>query len=525
MEDLFASDADGKRYRWDDATESWEPFFEGTKAEAFGIGLREGVAQSVEGLDWLDRHVNPTRMVSSRLLGENDPGTMALEPTTEAIRADPQRREEAIATYGQMEALGGATALAGDLLLPGPSELVGAGGRMAGRVGSRIGGMGRGIRAADEAAEVTADSLRRVDDILAPRRDLEYSGGSIADDSMGAARNPDTSGFSGTRRDKYGMLTPEEADAIGLPLTAGDRLALGAARGSDDVAKARQLRVSEELDRSAELGSIGNIRDATYRGVNRAREGQKEWFTKWLGATLGDPNVESLTRATRADLRAGTKAIFQKHIDNNPNPIGSQELAMDAHKIAEASTVDAKGQVEKWAKEITEAQEPGTGAIPGEKFSSLRKGIMDDMESAFGAGNYDLGKALSQLEELMDDALMKTLDPEDIAELKEARKQWRYHKALQYRSATDRGGELNPVSFMNAYDAVTPGFKRASRAPTPEESLIETMAYLQAKVQPDSGTVQRLLNAVRNTGLGPQGAVGAGLLGGGGAAAHFLGGS
>ena len=300
------------------------------------------------------------------------------------------------------------------------------------------------------------------------------------------------------RRNLDGMMTDEELDTLGVPITDGDRLAL-TADNADDWQTAKTLRSEEELARSDNpLSATGAVTGA--KRLNDIRDAQKSFFTRHVGAMLGDPNVENLTRARRSEIRKEVQNVFRQYIDEGTDPIPGTEVASQAQSIADVATGNAATKADYWAKEIA-SKVQADGSIDRKAFSSLRSGLGDDMERAFKAGNYELGSNLSQMMEQLDEAFHRTLDGDAAAAISEARMRWRILKALERRRVADPGGEINAQTFQSAYEAVTPRFKRAAGGReriSDFERLMDTMVFLQTKVQPDSGTAQRLLRSLGN---------------------------
>ena len=113
------------------------------------------------------------------------------------------------------------------------------------------------------------------------------------------------------QRPLEGFLAADEAEAVGLPLTKGDRLALDAtSREAFDRAASRRSR--EELMRSGELS------DAIFTGVNETREAQQSWLTSRIAQELGDPTATNLTPAARQRIRGDVQSTFKKYFDDAP---------------------------------------------------------------------------------------------------------------------------------------------------------------------------------------------------------------
>lgn len=296
------------------------------------------------------------------------------------------------------------------------------------------------------------------------------------------------------QRPLEGFLAADEAEAVGLPLTKGDRLALDAtSREAFDRAASRRSR--EELMRSGELS------DAIFTGVNETREAQQSWLTSRIAQELGDPTATNLTPAARQRIRGDVQSTFKKYFDDAPvrasiNDMTNADMAK-MQDVADVPTPNAERVVRQQVDKIENHRLSGREHPDDVQQGHLAEKRSDLADRSEEAGDYELGSNLSQLREVVEDVLERQYKGDDIATnaIRDARKRWRVLKALERTNATDPAGDINPRSFLNAYKAVTPRYKRLTRASRGDlEAELETLNWLTTKVQPDSGTAQRLLS-------------------------------
>lgn len=297
-----------------------------------------------------------------------------------------------------------------------------------------------------------------------------------------------------------GLLTPDEARRMNIPLTRGDAAALSA-RSGDEFDAASALRQREELARSSGVGSIGNAIDLL-DNIDNIRTAQGDVFTKRIVTELGGLEDGALTRQRRAELREGVGKRFDdvyEHVPDGMIPLikASDDISVEQDFKDVIASVSANNQnaVQDMLKKLQANNV--NGAMSVNHFKAMRDDLSKKINTAFNTRNHELGSALSQMNESLDRALQNTL-PETVAEnLAEARKQWRIVKALERANAVDPSGQVSPRSFRRAYEAVTPSFKRAARYGdelfTDFERLIDTMEFLQRRVIPSSGTAERLM--------------------------------
>ena len=149
--------------------------------------------------------------------------------------------------------------------------------------------------------------------------------------------------------------------------------------------------------------------------VGKTREGQQEFFTRYLQKELGGEGQGRLTDTAKARLRDDVQSVFKEILDKpEARNIDLAEAATSARDMADAATTNAAKGAEKWAERIESA---AGKAEPGATFSDLRSGIGKDMETAFKNGNHELGTTLAAMQESLDDAIAATLSEGEKAAL------------------------------------------------------------------------------------------------------------
>lgn len=521
------------------------------EAEAYGMGRLERMGHSLGrgaeslirgGVSVLDQLVGDPRGPMAPESAEDNSARLAeLQRQSEAMgRIDPRAgltafAPEAVGAFvpGGLPAAIGTEAAIGAARTP-DNPLLGAaiGGGLTAGVGIAPALLSAGARRGLQAGRAAVDAVRgetdlasrgaRAADVANRRAGGQYrpptdagtspNGGGVRD-SMGAAANPDV---PPGQRPLEGFLTADEAADVGIPLTRGDRMALDAAdRETFDVAAARRSR--EELQRSSELG------DALVTKIEETRQGQKAWLTSRIAGELGDPTATNLTPAARQRIRGETQDVFRKYFDEENTATLEDFDHSDLAKLKDTldvATPNAEHEVKRQVDELVEFTEiahdvanksitkgsPEARDVPTWVFNKethpqylaeKRSEIASKAEKAFAAGNYELGSSLSQIREVVEDVLQRQYAGDNIAQeaIQNARKRWRILKALERNNAVDPAGDLNVRSFLNAYKAVTPRYKRLTKGGRGDlEAELETLNWLTTKVQPDSGTAQRLIS-------------------------------
>jgi len=474
----FETGSDGKKYRWEDRNGTW---VEATEAE-----LRE-----------LDRGTIG-QLAMSALDATTDMASMGMDFQNPAslykrfVQGEETLGQKITGYNDERQAAAYAAApiasTVGSFLTP--DMLIGAG-------------------AVGKGAKMASRFRKTADDVVDVSRNR----------SLSAAANPDASDMRLVNQgDTY--LSPQQMRELGAPLTKGDEAFLSA-RTSDDIARADTIRYQDELSRSTPAGIIGgNAGQAIdvasdvfgLNRVNAARNAQEDAFTRFVGNELGDPNATRLDRGRRAAIRDEVQKVFKDTLDNNPNPVRADGALAEMDEILNAVKPDAQIRAKHYIDRLKDAA--ADGVFDKTSMSTARNEMTKEIDTMFSQGNYEGGQALAGVRDALDDAIEASLDMEQAADLKTARRRWRILKVLETVGAKDRSGQLNPLSFQSAYERVTPAFRRAARPSTDFEKGIDTFAFLAQKPMGNSGTADRLMGMLRNPAAQAQiGAVGAGYLG------------
>jgi hypothetical protein len=333
-------------------------------------------------------------------------------------------------------------------------------------------------------------------------------------DDLNAARNPDPSDAGGGERQLEGYLTPEELDELaadfseGRLYTRGDRQALEA-RTVDDLDAADDARRTEELMRSNVIG------DSVFGGIGAIRDRAEGIATKVVMRELGENRASRLTSTTARRLRDEIVQPFEDAARAAGDLRLSRSDVGELDRAVLEASADDRPLVESVVSRLKEDLSDDL-VLRQEQASQYRTRLGSDIRRAAQAGRYERAQSLGDVQDVIDEIVERQV-PADVSEaLAEARYRYRIWKSLERSSATTTaGGEINLRSFMNAYErSGGPGANRFGRSSGRTEQgdrffrTLETLRFLTDRVEPSSGTAQRLLaNTI------PQGLPG--LLGGG----------
>lgn len=336
--------------------------------------------------------------------------------------------------------------------------------------------------------------------------------------ALNAAVNPNPSNVS-QERALRGMLTPNELDELSADFSAGklytpaDEKALTARVGTDELSAADAARQTEELMRTDIVMDRAMGRG---RSINGIRDEAADMITKVVMRELGENIATRATSANMRDIRARIGDDFEEvaKAAGDLNFNGRDVYKLD-FATASAGADDA-GIVGKIVEAIK--TDIKNSVMPNKTAAQWRTTLNNGISNAANGGRFERAQSLGEVLDVLDDIVERQI-PQDVAEtLAEARYRYRIFKALERSTAsTDAGGQVNIRSFMNAYQRRGNRFGRSVAKGEQGEQFyrtLETLRYLTDRVEPSSGTMQRLL-ANTAKGAGGAGMTGAGLTGAG----------
>lgn len=343
--------------------------------------------------------------------------------------------------------------------------------------------------------------------------------------NLSAAAADDVS-FETTERALAGFLEPEELAELSQDLnvgpltTRGDDLALRARGGTDELDRAENIRQSEELYRS---DVVTDRIAGGGRSINAIRDNAQEAATRVVMRELGEPVSDRLTNQTINRIGAALGREFDEAAEAAGN-LKFEQGDLDAlnnirfEAVADdARLVDA--EIEKIVSDLEKASETTgpSGELSMQAAQQARTRLGDKIQKAAKAGNFTRAQSLGEVQDVLDAIVDRQL-PADVADnLAEARYKYRIYKALQRNtSTTDAGGKLNLISFNRSMERMgNRSYRLSGRSEAGEKfgRTMETLEYLTSRIEPSSGTAQRLLAKIPGGATGG-GLVGAGILGG-----------
>jgi hypothetical protein len=391
---------------------------------------------------------------------------------------------------------------------PGQAALLGGTfGALMPAVPAAFGAARRGLVGAGEVAQDLASQLpgRMGDRVRARMMAAAEPGGAGGGGAGAAAAGAVPPGGQGGYL--KGFFHPDEAQALGLPLTPGDDLMLRAENATQaDVAG--RLRSLEEVRRSSP--TLGG-------GINTTRDAQRNWLTDYVAQAAGEAPGQRLTPAS---IGAAFERVGKVY-DDVLKAVGPVELPRDVLSTLEEITMEARGgyqsRLGKIHDELVTRIIKNGGAVGPEDWAYAKHQLGRMEATALRQGDHAQLGDVTAYKQALQEGMMENAPQEAQAALTQANGQYRILKALTKNSAVmDPQGNINARSLANALGNNPGRFKNART----DELLraIDTLEFLQAKTVNNSGTAERILSALPQAAgvAGPFGTLG-GLAAGGSA--------
>jgi len=311
-------------------------------------------------------------------------------------------------------------------------------------------------------------------------------------------------------RIKQGFLEPEEAARLQMPLTEGDAWALSA-RSRPAAEAGDQLRMREEKLRSDPVFGAK---------INETRDAQKVKITQLAKERAGITGEVDLTPAVIGEnlIRMG------KQFDDYARavgdvPAGTVQAGFKA-TLDDVTEEGVKSVLSKVATDLDNVAAKNGGIIPADDLMRVRSRLNTLAAKGAEQGNYSTASNATDMIKSVDQAIQDSIpaDSTMMAEFAKLRGEYRITKALMKPGAVDAGGQVNPLSLKNRLGRTNASYKSSTFDEF--KRALDTVAFLQQRTVPSSGTAERLLanparagiNLVKGGGYLSAGGIGVGTL-------------
>ena len=290
---------------------------------------------------------------------------------------------------------------------------------------------------------------------------------------------------AGGRRILEGFLHPDELKAAGMEMTPGDARAL-LATTPEEMTAAQAVRNTEEKARSGLTGGP----------IESVRTGQKAGFTNWVKRELGFAPEDA---AALTDTRMGRffRGINQEFEQTMQTIKTATPQAMDRFKTLAADvSSNASSESQRVVDHFVTAlqHETAGGALTRDSIQTLDRTLNNAIKAANRQGLADKVSDLTTLRT----GLMSVVEdsaPAGIAkQIQDLQRRYALGATLLRPGARDTAGVLNPQTVRNAWN-LNKAYAKTAVGNTGISRMLETAAYLDARITPTSGTAERILSA------------------------------
>jgi len=279
-----------------------------------------------------------------------------------------------------------------------------------------------------------------------------------------------------------GLMTVDELDAIGVPLSQPRRAAL-AARASDQAGIDRATAGMLAEDTRGAAGGIVGARNAAVMAQTKGYLDDAVRGASGIprGVAFNDAVIGSRLAEVGDDIgRIGADAGW---IRFDPEDLKAMRNVVDDAGDAIA------GPLRRQLDDLEKAAN-GTGVVDGQAYQHIYSRLNKMTQS--GNDPEKIMRATDLLKS-MEDSLARNLSPSQIESLKNARYQYRLLKRLKKPGAISPDGSINPRSFRRSWNK---GTSDKLQGADPIGKLTETIDFLTQQRAHTGNTLQRFIDEV-----------------------------
>jgi len=246
---------------------------------------------------------------------------------------------------------------------------------------------------------------------------------------------------------------------------------------------------------------------------------QQDALNRAVMREMGSPRIT----ATRQNIGEARKRISDEfsEIADRAGPMDvAKEVAAVNKTIEQIGDGPVSAALQKARDAIlrqTDPDDPADMVVTGRELMNSKNEIADMMRKAYSSQpTMEVGDALREVDEMLNDRLMENLDDMGKADLRAARHRWGVaNSALRTAAATNPRGDINLRSFTNSYRRGNYRFK-IGYADDPFDRFLDSAGVAMHRETKDSGTPQgnaALFTAIAESVATASGVPGAGILG------------
>jgi hypothetical protein len=283
------------------------------------------------------------------------------------------------------------------------------------------------------------------------------------------------------------FLHPSELKAQGYKLTPNDAKAL-MSRTDDEVAAAQNLRAIDERNRSNILGAP----------IDRIRGEQNVALNTWGKRQLGIPgdDVRALTDTRIGEFFKDVNGRFQKAIGQTRT--AAPESVSGYRAIVDDVTANASSESQRVVETFANAfkHEIRGGELTAQSMQTLDRHLSNAIKAAQRQGLADKVSDLVTLRSGLMGVVEQSAPAGTARQLRDLRRQYAFGSTLLRPGARDAAGNINVQTVRNAWN-LNKAYPKTAVGASDISRMLETVAFLQQRLTPTSGTAERLLQAIR----------------------------
>lgn len=255
------------------------------------------------------------------------------------------------------------------------------------------------------------------------------------------------------------------------------------------------------------LNSVVNKLPGSGGGAHR--ENMQTAFNRSIAETFGE-NAERITPQVMAQARDRIGSVFEDVANRTPTIHADPQFAHSLRRtILDAQATMTAGEVEPLIRQVQNIAglvDPRTQTITGEIYQNLtRRGA--PLDRAMQSQNPNIRNAARDIREALDDVMERSATPEAVADLRQARAEWRNLRTVEPLVAKAPTGDISPALLQGRVNTAFKGTHGAAYGGGGDLKMLADIGQRFMKEPPSSGTSERgmLMHLIGGFGSGVAG--------------------
>lgn len=246
-------------------------------------------------------------------------------------------------------------------------------------------------------------------------------------------------------------------------------------------------------------------------GGRAHRDASQTAFNRSVAETFGE-NAERITPQVMAAARDRIGNVFESVAQRTPVIQADPQFAMELRRtIRDAQATMSAGEVEPLIRQVQNIAglvDPQNNTITGQVYQNLtRRGT--PLDRAMQSQNPNIRNAARDIREALDDVMERSAAPDVVADLRQARGQWRNLRTVEPLVAKAPTGDISPALLQGRVNTAFKGTHGSAYGGGGDLKTLADVGQRFMKEPPSSGTAERGL--IMHL-LGGAGAAGAGMM-------------